>query len=204
MTNVTSLPDPREFPEIMNGLPEERKQKTLRYKQLNDRKQSLGAGLLLEKVLRIRGKSMETIRYGEHGKPEIDGIYFNLSHSHDIAVCAVSDKPVGCDVEKIEEVTKRIAERFFTENEIAYLERFEEEEKLNEFFRIWTMKESYMKMTGEGMSLGLKNFEFIFRDKVEVYRENNLCSCTIKEYEIPGYKLTVCAEETEFAELKHL
>ena len=91
-------------------------------------------------------------------------------------------------------------ERFFTENEVNYLNSFGNEEKIEEFFRLWTMKESYMKMTGEGMRLSLDRFEFVFEDSIKLYRDRHLCSCHIKEYKIPGYKLTICAKESEFSE----
>lgn len=198
--DVAHLPDPKEVTEWMEGLPEERKQKILRYKQSKDRKQSLGAGLLLKHVLYRHGTDMENIRLGEYGKPELDGICFNLSHSQEMVVCAISDKAVGCDIEKMGNAPERIAERFFCENEIKYLESFKNEKKDREFYRLWTMKESYMKMTGEGMHLELNQFEFIFEDRVKVVRGGKICPCFVKEYALPDYKLTVCAEEAEFAE----
>lgn len=198
--DVSNLPDPKEFPEYMEGLPEERKQKTLRYVQEKDRKQSLGAGLLLKYVLNRHGVKYENIRIRENGKPESDEICFNLSHSDNMAVCAVSEQKIGCDVEKIKNAPERIAERFFCKDEILHLEKFKDEAKNQEFYRLWTMKESYMKMTGEGMSLALNQFEFVFGDFVKVVRDGKICSCFIKEYELPEYKLTVCAEEAEFAE----
>lgn len=199
--NVTGLPDPKEYPEVMRNLPDKRKEKILRYLQVKDRKQSFGAGLLLHQVLLRNGFRMSDITYGPHGKPELDGIYFNLSHSHDYAVCVVGDKPVGCDVEKIDKIRERIAERFFTKKEVQYLDQLKGEEKDQEFFRLWTMKESYMKMTGEGMQLGLNRLEFRMDPVVQVYRDGEACPCYIKEYEIPGYKLTVCAEENDFSDM---
>lgn len=198
--DIGKLPDPKEFPELMEHLPEERKEKIMKYKQEQSRKQSLGAGLLLQQVFIRHGVLAGEIYFGEHGKPEIAGLHFNLSHSQDMVVCAVSEKPVGCDIEKIKQAPKLIAERFFCENERKYLNTFEGIEKDSAFFRLWTMKESYMKMTGEGMHLGLDQFEMVFEDEVKVYREGEKCDCFVKEYEIPGYKLTVCAEENGFAE----
>ena len=52
----------------------------MKYRQIKDRKHSLGAGLLLKECLKEYGINIEEIRYGEHGKPEVDGIYFNISH----------------------------------------------------------------------------------------------------------------------------
>lgn len=204
ITDVSNLTDPLVYPELMEGLPKDRREKIIKYRQLKDRRQSLGAGLLLKRVLEKHGVPMKDFSYLEHGKPVTDGICFNLSHSHDKVVCAVSKEPVGIDIEKIEPLHANLAERFFTENEIRYLNRFYEEEKQQEFFRLWTMKESYMKYTGEGMSLSLDCFEFVIGEKVSVYRHGQLCDCSIKEYEVPGYKLTVCSKEKDYMDMKEL
>lgn len=198
--DVSQLPDPKEFPEVLKGLLEERKQKTLRCIRPDSRKQSLGAGLLLRHVLHLHGIIQEDICYGENGKPETHGICFNLSHSHDMVVCAVSEKAVGCDIEKITDARKHLAERFFCKEEILHLETFANTERDSEFFRLWTMKESYMKMTGEGMRLPLNQFELLMGNEVKVRRDGVIDSCFIKEYKIPGYRLTVCGKEAEFAE----
>ena len=200
IANVRDLPDPKEYPGIMGELSEERKKKILRYRRDADRKQSLGAGLLLYHVLKEHGFDAGKMSYGPHGKPEINGIYFNLSHSYDYVVCAVSHRPVGCDIEKTEKIRENIAEHFFTENEVRYLNIFEEKARLDEFYRMWTLKESYMKMTGEGMSLPLKAFDIQIGESIQIYREGKRCDCFIKEYEIAGYKVSVCAEETVFAQ----
>ena len=198
IANVRDLPDPKEYPGIMGGLSEERKKKILRYRRDMDRKQSLGAGLLLYHVLKEHGFDAGKMSYGPHGKPEINGIYFNLSHSYDYVMCAVSDRIVGCDIEKTEKIRENIAEHFFTENEVRYLNTFEEKARLDEFYRMWTLKESYMKMTGEGMSLPLKAFDIQIGESIQIYREGKRCDCFIKEYEIAGYKVSVCAEEAVF------
>ena len=198
--NVWNLPDPVEEPSIMQGLWEERREKILRYKVLEGRKQSLGAGLLLKWALQRHGIAADKLSYGSNGKPEVEGMFFNLSHSGEWAVCAISNAPVGCDVEEVGPVRDGIAERFFTENEVEYLNRFDGEQRREEFFRLWTLKESYMKMTGEGMSLGLNRFEFGMEGQPTVRRDGKVCGCYIKEYELPGYKLVVCAEDEQFVQ----
>lgn len=198
--NVRNLPDPVAEPGVMEGLWEERKQKILRYKLEQSRKQSLGAGLLLKWALQRHGAAGKQLSYGANGKPESEGVYFNLSHSGEWAVCAIGDAQVGCDVEEIASVRNGIAERFFTENEVQYLAQFEGERRKEEFFRLWTLKESYMKMTGEGMSLGLKHFEFDLEGQPVVRRDGKDCGYYIKEYELPGYKVAVCAASADFAE----
>lgn len=198
--NICEFPDPKECPEILYGLNEKRIRKILRCKQPMGRKQRLGAGLLLKQCLENNGLSEQEIVYGDNGKPEIEGMHFNLSHSGEIVVCALSNETVGCDIEIIANMREGMAQRFFTEKEIHYLNSFHKEEKTEEFYRLWTMKESYMKMTGEGMKLALNRFEFLFDDKIQVYRDGSLQACNIKEYDVPGYKLTVCTEDTAFAD----
>lgn len=199
-TKIENIVDPQIHPEIMDGLSDARKEKILRYKMEHSRKQGLAAGLLLKYVLGSRGLSVEDISYGQNGKPQIQELYFNLSHSKDIVICAVSDKNVGCDVEAIATVKEGIAERFFTENENNYLKSFKAEEKVSEFFRLWTIKESYMKLTGEGMSLPLQDFDVNMSNPVKIYRNSELCPCYVKEYEAEEYKIAVCAEEKVFCE----
>lgn len=187
VTNVSELPDPVEDTKVMEELSKERQKRILSCRREQQRLQSFGAGLLLNKILGRQGILPEMVRIDKNGKPEVDGICFNLSHSGDIVICAVSEKPVGCDIEQLKDAPKQVAERSFTEEEKEYLRQFSEEEYNREFFRIWTRKESYLKMTGTGIRVPLNKLE--------------IKDCFIKEYEIPGYQITVCAKENEFADL---
>ena len=199
LTEIQELPDPKESPEVMKGLSDARKEKVMRYRHADDRKRSLGAGLLLRKVLSCQGVDEDVIRYGRNGKMETDGICFNLSHGGDMVICAVSDSAVGCDIEKVRNAPIGVAKRFFCENELRYISSCSKEAQDRAFFRLWTMKESYIKMTGEGMSLPLDHFEMRVEDDVRVYRGGILQPCYIKEYETEDYHITVCAQEREFA-----
>jgi 4'-phosphopantetheinyl transferase len=185
IANVSNLPDPLEYPEIMQELPKDRVEKIRKNKQLKNRKESLGAGLLLLEVLKKHKISMGDLIYKGNGKPDIEDICFNLSHSGDMVVCAISEKQIGVDIEQIEDIKENIARRFFTKYENQYLNQYKEERKRNEFFRLWTMKESYMKYTGEGMKLALDKFEFHFDNETSVYRDGKKVVCYIKEYDVP-------------------
>ena len=86
------------------------------------------------------------------GKPilkKFPELYFNLSHSEDIALCAISNNPVGIDVEYLDKDFDfiNIAKRFFGPSEVV-------KNKLD-FFRLWTQKECYLKSQGKGVSAGL-------------------------------------------------
>jgi 4'-phosphopantetheinyl transferase len=100
------------------------------------------------------------IRYGEHGKPYVDGLRFNLSHSGARALIALSvDCEVGADIELPRERrrTDDIARRFFTPGENARL--FACVDRKAEFFRLWCCKEAFLKATGEGLSRSTRSYE---------------------------------------------
>ena len=198
ITSCENLEDPKENTKVREGLPAFRVDKMLRYRTKKKRIQSLGASILLQKVLEIYGRTWDEIFYGENGKPQIEGFYFNLSHSEDMVICAVSDTGnIGCDIEKIKEAPLKVADRHFCKTECMHLYNLPEEQRDEEFYRIWTLKESYMKMTGDGIKLGLDKFYFTFDEIVKAHQNGTSCECYIKEYMIPGYKIAVCAEDKD-------
>lgn len=178
--------------ERMLSVSEERRSRIESCKAPETRKQMLTAGLLLNRVLDKHGIDAAKVTKGPYGKPMVEGVQFNLSHTEGLVICAVSQEKVGCDVEKIKQVPEGVAERFFHNNEKKYDKAF---------FRIWTLKESYMKMTGEGVHLSMCDFEVHLGEKVSIWRRGELQECFMKEYDIPGYQIAVCAEEEEFSEI---
>ncbi len=103
---------------------------------------------------------------GEHGKPRVCeaplALNFNLSHSHELVVCAVALQPVGVDIEysgRHNDVLA-IAERYFSAAESQELFALPQHQQRDRFFDYWTLKEAYIKARGEGISLGLDNFSF--------------------------------------------
>lgn len=187
VADVSNLPDPLEHPIVMEGLPKERQKKILNAKQKQKRLQSLGAGLLLKRVFHRHGVSLDTLGVEVTGKPIADGICFNLSHSANCVICAVSESHVGCDIEQIKEAPRQVGERAFSQKENECLRQFSGDSYNREFYRLWTRKESFLKMKGSGIRVPLRTLE--------------MTNCYFKEYEIPGYQVTVCAEENEFAEI---
>lgn len=109
-----------------------------------------------------------TYQYGSHGKPCLDAavhpspIYFNMTHSNDMALYAISDfAEVGVDVELVKPGRQmlEIAERYFAPSEYQQMLSLPEVEQLSAFYKCWTAKEAFVKATGEGLSFGLDRFE---------------------------------------------
>ena len=85
----------------------------------------------------------------EFGKPYFRDlpIKFSVSHSGDQVILAASDKEIGADIQYVNPRAVRVAERFFTESECAYVGG-----DCARFFEIWTKKEAYAKWQGEGLA----------------------------------------------------
>lgn len=123
-------------------------------------------GLLRQVLAGYLAKDASAIRfsYGRCGKPEIGDahsdlpLYFNLSHSGDLALYAVTSAgPVGVDVEQIRPVPEmdHITSRFFAPADAARLAALPSRERNEEFFTCWTGKEALLKATGDGIGEGL-------------------------------------------------
>jgi len=105
----------------------------------------------------------EAIRFttSARGKPAVVAtdlsppIRFSLSHSEDVALCAVArDRELGVDVERLRAVAtwRQIADRTFAQDEIQALRAVDEERAGEAFLRCWTRKEAYSKARGEGIT----------------------------------------------------
>ena len=97
--------------------------------------------------------------YGQNGKPYLQdySFYFNLSHSGEYVFCAISDREVGVDIQQFRPVdVVRLTRRFFSKEEQKALERcLDREEQRKLFYRLWTRKEAYGKLTGEGIAASM-------------------------------------------------
>lgn len=146
-------------------------------------------------------------RYGGSGKPYLAdySFQFNLSHSDAYVFCGVSEQEIGVDIQRIQSGEKlHLAKRFFSAGECQILEDCEDEETRNQmFFRMWTRKEAYGKLTGKGLADALGK-DLWTEGAVEgivlpdASREN-IFQCSYQkglvweEYDVPtGYRIAVC------------
>ncbi len=150
----------------------------------------LSAYGMLVSVLNKKG-IYDRIRFYENGKPYIEGnpVYFSLSHTRGLAVCAVSDFPVGIDAEMLRE-TKMSAMKRFTQAEQSYIHTSDDMKKA--FFTVWTGKESAVKVLGGSIFSSLdkvctvsekQNYKTFFIDDyvISLYSENDLQKIKLKK-----------------------
>lgn len=176
----------------------ERGEKLLWIKSLSGRQLSLGAELALCAALNIRGLPCRPPEYyrGENGKPYLLSApqHISLSHSGSLAVCAIADIPVGVDIETPRRVDRRIAKRILSPEE------YRDDISSGELLRKWVVKESRLKLTGEGLAGSMSCFSalggnILFGDKPDGYYE-------LFESVSPEYLLGCCCREPFEAELE--
>jgi len=141
-------------------LSEQRRQQCLKFKHELGRKTCAAAYLLLCQGLRREYGIEEppVFEYGEHGKPAIVGhpeICFNMSHCREAALCVLSDRPVGVDVESIRSYSESLARYTMNDREMQLILQAPRPEV--EFTRLWTLKEAVVKRSGEGIRNDMKH-----------------------------------------------
>lgn len=119
------------------------------------------------KPLGIAFSGEEQLERGKQGKPflrEKPDVHFNLSHAQGITACLVSDRQCGIDCESVREYRPKVMSRAFSGNEQQLVENSAPEQRDLLFFRLWTLKESYVKALGTGLAFPMKEAEFSFDD----------------------------------------
>ena len=139
------------------------------------------------------------VTYGKMGKPsltEYPEVHYNLSHAEGIAACIVSGRECGIDCERVRAFRPRVVKRAFSESEKQLLEEAPQEETDLLFFRLWTLKEAYVKAIGLGLSFPLSDVGFSFSDG------GISCSidgCSFRQYILGNgeYVVSVCTLDLE-------
>ena len=137
----------------------QRREQALRFKhELGQRLCVLAYQLLKRGLDEVYGiKENPVFAYNEHGKPSIVGhpeICFNLSHCKEAAICAVSDRPVGVDVESVRSFNDSLVRYTMNDEEVSEIESAED--RAVTFIRLWTQKEAALKLMGTGIDKDMK------------------------------------------------
>ena len=162
---------------------ETKRKRVDKFRRADDKKRTVAGEMLARKLisetLGINGENI-TFKENEQGKPFVKNlnIEFNISHSADMVVCAVHDKPVGIDVELIRPINLTVAKRVCSDDELIYIfgkapskndfTFIDNVDILTRFFEIWTAKEAYGKCLG----CGLKNAKAFPSDCTKISLQN--------------------------------
>lgn len=208
--NISLTPNEKKM--ILCLLSEERKIRVANYRFEKDSIQSMLSGLLLQYILKQEGFGVEcNLTYNEYKKPYVDygdhhdKFFFNISHSKDWIVCGTSRKEIGIDIEHISKCHYDIAERFFHQDEYQYLLSRSKEMHTEVFYTYWTLKESFVKYIGKGISIPFNEFLIqlpSLKIDASTYTSKPLHLLT-QSWE-NQYQLSLCTEETEVLPVKIL
>lgn len=200
----------QKFNTLLQVISEENREKCLRFKFKEDALRTLYGELMVRHVLHkhfsLKNEDIKIVR-SDNGKPFIKGcpIHFNISHAGDFVVCAFSEQEVGIDIEKIKKIDLDIAKRFFCQSEYEDLLAQNPTKQLDYFYSLWTLKESYLKWLGSGMSIPLDSFCFKVAD-TGISCLDNIRKVTpfFKQFSITGYKLSLCSTIDDFPNIENL
>jgi len=166
----------------LHRLPRTIQNKIRRYVRWQDRHAGLFGKLLLLEGLRDYGyprSCLESLLQNEFGRPFLNSeIDFNISHSEEYAVCAISDKGrVGIDVEAIRSINLTHFQDYLTNEEWQAITKSGKPHET--FYHYWTIKESVIKADGKGLSTPLsdviiQNRKALLKETVWFLRELNL------------------------------
>ena len=186
----------------LDSIPLIRKKEILKKANTSDRKLSLAGDILTRKYLsrlyNIPEEKLE-IKKGENGKPYVLNIpaHFNVSHSGDYTVLAISDRPIGIDLEIIRDFSAILAKKYFNEDELKYISGNSSSRKKSLmqkcFYEIWTAKEAYLKFTGKGIAGGINSLSFSFDGKKLVPNRNDIK--LTYDYSIPGAVIAIITDK---------
>lgn len=177
-----------------------------RFYRMEDRIRGLMADILVRSIIiRNTGLQNHEIQFytNDYGKPflkDMEDFQFNLSHSGTWVVGVVDHRAVGIDVEQIQPIDLDISKNYFSP--VEHRDLMAKEDKFAYFFTLWSLKESYIKIVGKGLSLPLNSFSIRFfnPDDIRIKAEDQLLEdIFFAQYPIhTDYKMAVCAHHRGF------
>ncbi|MCP5105795.1 MAG: 4'-phosphopantetheinyl transferase superfamily protein [bacterium] len=180
-----------------------------RFYREEDRIRGLIADILVRSLIIPKtGLKNSEIQFhnNDYGKPFLTGredFQFNLSHSGIWVVAAVDRLPVGIDVEQIQPIDLDISKNYYSP--VEHRDLLGKDDKFSYFFTLWSLKESYIKIVGKGLSLPLNSFSITFardknRNEIRIKAEDQLLEdIFFYQYPVhPEYKMAVCAHHKNF------
>ena len=182
---------------IYNWMPVQRQNRLKSMKHIGTRKQMalsyllMVYGILQNYEIDIRKKEMD---FGNRGKPffkNMPDVHFNMSHCDLGVVCAISDSPVGVDIQDFGKGFENIIKMVLSQDEQNKYREAESPDKY--FIHAWTVKESVVKCFGEGLYMDVKSIDTCSLDyHIESWR-NEKCEISVCSMEEKEWKLEECS-----------
>ena len=176
-------------------IPERKKNRIDKYKNYESKARSIIGEIILEELLEGKNISYNNLDYyiNEYGKPYLKSktIFFNISHSFDYVITAISSNEIGIDIEKIKKTSIKAINQFATKKEKKYI--LSSNDNIEErIFKIYTLKEAYFKMLGTDLS-HILDIEFTICDDKIKCNDKNVTAGFIND--INGYIVAYCEKK---------
>ena len=175
----------QEIARLLPLVSDQRREQALRYKHLFGQYCCLKSYEMLTELLASTPYTLHStpsFLYNEHGAPSLPGgPYFSLSHSKRGIAVAISDEPIGIDIETIRPLSEGLVQKAMNPQEQAQIAAAAN--PAQEFIRLWTRKEAYVKMQGTGIISDMHKIlcDMLPVNWMEVIREDKGYICTIVE-----------------------
>lgn len=197
IADVTPLYETETYRRYYCLVPDFRKEKADKITVWEKKAQSIGVWVLLQKMRQYYSLDEQA--------------NFNLSHSGKYVLCSVDGSgtkgaEVGCDVEMVGRYHAKIANRYFAEEEIDWINGKQALERSERFYCIWVLRESFLKATRKGMQLDMKTFAFHMKNMEQKWELSRQPKDFGKKYYFQEYRVgngearaAVCADRCEFS-----
>jgi 4'-phosphopantetheinyl transferase len=188
--NICEIIDVSIFNRLLSLVSSEEQQQIGKLKHYIDMKLSLYSEVLVRylacNTINIENEDI-IFEKNEYGKPYLkncNNVYFNISHTKSAFAVSISYNPIGVDIERIQTANNKIAQRFFTEDELAFVKETNSNQN-KRFYEIWTKKEAYIKYIGKELSIPLNTFSIL----------DKMIACINSTFNIDGYLISVCNDD---------
>lgn len=151
-----------ELEKLYGQLSPSRKARIDRLRREEDRKRSLAGEMLVYDLLKQENITGVSLHCHENGQPYLTGckLQVSISHCDQMVACAISEDPVGIDIERMRPIKLKLCRHVCVPEEMEYLalptqdleKKCDDEAVLRRFFEIWTAKEAYFKKCGTGIT----------------------------------------------------
>lgn len=142
------------------------------------------------------GEKRAILAKDKRGRPYFPGspaIGVSISHCEGLIAAAVEKGKIGIDAERIRPFDERLLKRVCSPEEQIYIEGSKEPERA--FFEIWTLKESYCKMMGKGLAMGLRSIEILPGPEPKAKNDGGCAFQLIRD--LRGFAVAVCIKKPE-------